>query len=466
MESKYDIAIIGGGPGGYVAALRASQLGKKVILFEEDELGGTCVNRGCIPTKYLLEQTKKFAEMKHNKNLEGPLESLIFNFKRAQEEKRKTVSRFAKGIEFLLEKNGVHIKKNTALFKGERRVAVMDKEREVIVEAEKIILAMGSKSTELPFLQPNGKEIITSREALELTDVPSEMIVVGAGAIGLELGSIYQRLGTSVTILEIMPTIIPGSDKELSKRLEILLKHQGLRIHTRMKIERSAIAGRKVVLQGIHLGDNKPFVFESDMVLLATGRIPRSTMLEQGGAGKLITKEGFVIVDSRMETEIPGVYAIGDLVGGTFLAHKAIHEGIVSAENASGSRRDMDYGVLPMAVFTEPEFAYVGINEEQALERGIKIQKGTLSLQSNGRAMTMGKPQGVVKVISDEQDKVVGAHILAPYASELIAEMALCLKKNLKLQDIYSLVHIHPTLSESAMEVTLKAKNQALHVLN
>jgi dihydrolipoamide dehydrogenase len=334
------------------------------------------------------------------------------------------------------------------------------------VNVHKIILAMGSRPADLPFLRPNGKEIITSREALELKDVPKEMLIIGAGAIGLELGTIFLRLGTRVTVLEIMPTILPGSDRELVDRLDRLLKRQGMQIHTHMKILESSISDNRVTLEGICLSDQEPFVFESCLVLLATGRKPNSEMLEIKGKESFQDRSGLVKVNSHLETVIPGIYAVGDLVGGKFLAHKAFHEGIISAENAAGLQRKMDYEVLPMAVFTEPEFAYVGINEEQALERGLKPQLGTISLQSSGRALTMEKPEGLVKVIADEKDKVIGAHILAPHASELIAEMALCMKKGMKLQDISSLIHIHPTLSESTMEAALKAKGEALHVLN
>jgi dihydrolipoamide dehydrogenase len=466
MNSKYDLAIIGGGPGGYVAALRASQLKKKVILFEKDELGGTCVNRGCIPTKYLLEQTKQFAEIRSNKSVEGPLGSLIFSWKKAQEGKKRAVDRFSQGIAFLLKKNRVNVVKERAILRGERQVAVKYNGEERIVNVHKIILAMGSRPADLPFLRPNGKEIITSREALELKDVPKEMLIIGAGAIGLELGTIFLRLGTRVTVLEIMPTILPGSDRELVDRLDRLLKRQGMQIHTHMKILESSISDNRVTLEGICLSDQEPFVFESCLVLLATGRKPNSEMLEIKGKESFQDRSGLVKVNSHLETVIPGIYAVGDLVGGKFLAHKAFHEGIISAENAAGLQRKMDYDVLPMAVFTEPEFAYVGINEEQALERGLKPQLGTISLQSSGRALTMEKPEGLVKVIADEKDKVIGAHILAPHASELIAEMALCMKKGMKLQDISSLIHIHPTLSESTMEAALKAKGEALHVLN
>lgn len=466
MDNKYDLAIIGGGPGGYVAAIRAAQLEKRVVLVEKDRIGGTCMNYGCIPAKYLLHQTKIYRELKENKNIEGPLEKIKCNWKRVQEEKNKIVERLVKGIEFLLRKNGIEIVKGEGFIKSEKQIAVKTEGGDQILESDKIILATGSRPAALPFLEPNGKEVVTSREALEFDSIPTKMLVVGAGAVGIEMGSIYQRLGSDVSVLEIMPTILPGSDREMVVRLERILKQQGLKIHNQMRIEESNIKEGRVSLKGTDLKTQSAFEFEAEKVLLAAGRKPNTEGLTGKDLKLLLDKKGFVKVNNLLETSIPGIYAIGDMIGGYLLAHKASHEGIIAAENASGLKAEMNYKALPLAVYTEPEFSSVGLTEEEAKERGIKIQVGLFSLQANGRALTTGSQEGMVKIIADEKDEIIGAHILAANASEFISEISLAMKRGLKIQDVSSSIHIHPTLSEGVMEAALKAKNQAIHILN
>ncbi len=466
MRGKQDLIILGGGPGGYVAALRAAQLKKRVVLIEKDELGGTCMNYGCIPTKYLLHQTQVFRELKKSKNIVGEVDKMKLNWEKIHEEKKSVVDRLVKGIDFLLDKNGVKVIKGTGFLKNENQVSVEENGEAKILESNSIILAMGSRPAALPFLAPNGKEVITSRDALEMEVIPKKLLVVGAGAIGLEMGTIFQRIGTEVIILEIMPTILPGSDKEMVTRLERVLKRQGLEIHTQMKIEESLVNGGKVSLRGIDLNDQSRFELEADKVLLATGRIPNSEILRSTMPDASLDRQGFVKVSAQLETSISGIYAVGDLIGGKLLAHKASQEGIVAAENISGSKKTLNYGALPQAVYTEPEFSSVGLTEEEAQEMGTKTQVGIFSLQANGRALTMGKPEGIVKIIADEKDKIIGAHLLAPKASEIIPEMTLALTKGMKLQDVSSSIHLHPTLSEAVMEAALSAKKEALHVLN
>jgi dihydrolipoamide dehydrogenase len=465
MPERCDLVIIGGGPGGYMAALRASQLGKKVTLIEEDRIGGTCMNYGCIPTKFLLHQTEMFSDLKRNPRVEGIPESAHLNWKRVQEEKRNVVERLVKGLEFLLQRNGVAVLKGKGVLNGNRKVIFQGVEGEKAFEAEKIILAMGSRSSELPFLKPDGKEVITHREALDLEDIPETMIVVGAGAIGIEIGTIFSRMGTEVTILEIMPTILPGMDKQMAVRLERILKKQGLKIFTEMRIEETLLKGGEVRLKGTCLKTKSAFEHAAEKILLAAGRKPNSEILVKN-FGNMLGRAGFVQVDLRLETQIPGVYAIGDIIGGKLLAHKAEHEGIIAAENAAGLSNEMDYQAMPMAVFTEPEFASVGLTEEEAKEQGSQTQIGLFSLQANARAVTLESPEGMVKIIASLDDKVIGGHILAPHASELIAEITLAIKHGLTLKDISSTIHIHPTLSESVMEAALKAKGMALHSLN
>jgi dihydrolipoamide dehydrogenase len=465
MNEKFDMAVIGGGPGGYVAALRGAQLKQKVVLFERDRVGGTCMNWGCIPAKFLLHQTKLFKETQENKYLDGPLDALSCNWGRVQGQRKKIVERFVRGIEFLLKKNGIQLIKGNAKLRNERQIAVQEEDNKGIYEAERIILATGSRPASLPFLQPDGVKIITSKEGLELAEIPDDMVIVGAGAIGLEMGVIYQRLGSQITILEIMPDILPGSDREMATRLEQLLKFQGLKIHTQSEIRQVTKDTEKIRLESFCLKEKKPRTFDAQKVLLAVGRIPNSEQFHDIGTS-LVDEKGFVKVNEYLETEMPGVFAIGDLNGGKLLAHKASHEGVLAAENAAGSKKTARYHALPMAVYTEPEFSSVGLTEQQAKEKGLCVQVGVFSFQANGRALTMGKPEGMAKVIADEQDTIIGAHILGPNASEILAELTLCIQKGMKLQDVSSVYHIHPTLSETIMEAALKAKGEALHILN
>jgi dihydrolipoamide dehydrogenase len=464
MDNKKDIAIIGGGPGGYLAALRAAQLGKTVVLFEEDRVGGTCMNYGCIPTKYLLHQTKVLKEVRETKTITGRA-GVGLDWAAVQTGRQAVVDRLVRGIEFLLEKGGVAIVQGRARLEDTGRVIVETPDGQRTYHAAAVILATGSRAASLPFLAPNGAEVVTSTEALTFPEVPKSLLVIGAGAIGLEMGSIYRRLGTEVTVLEIMPGITPGSDRETAGRLERILRKQGLKILTQMSVVGVEVAPGKVTLKGTCLKTNAPFEYSADRVLLAAGRRPNSEGLASDGMLTL-GRGGYVAVNERLETGIPGVCAIGDLIGGKLLAHKAYHDAIVAVENACGRNRTVDYRALPLAVFTDPEFASVGLTQEEADAKGIKVRAGVFSLQASGRALTMDSLDGCVKVLADEKDRIVGAHIVAPGASEMIHELALAVSREVTLGEIGGLIHIHPTLSECIGEAALKAKNEALHLLN
>jgi dihydrolipoamide dehydrogenase len=466
MRIKKDIAVIGAGSGGYVAALRGAQLGKNVVLFEEDRVGGTCINYGCIPTKYLLHQTKLFRELTTNNKWDGPVDRIVCNWSRVQEGKLKAVDRLVRGIEFLLQKNGVEFVPGKAALQDERHVLAQTSEGEKIFEVDRIILATGSRSADLPFLRADGHGVVTSRETLDFADIPKKLLVVGAGAIGIEMGTIFRRLGTDVTILEIMPTVLPGCDKEMGTRLERVLKMQGLKIFTQMRIEQVLHGEGKVVLKGTCLRNMTPFEFDGERVLLAAGRKANSEGLYLGSPFIKLGSSGCVEVNPKLETNIPGIYAIGDLIGGKLLAHKASHEGLAAAANAAGGNVVMDYRTLPMAVFTEPEFASVGLTEEEARQQAGQVRVGAFSFQASGRALTMESPEGQVKIIAGRNDEILGAHILGPSASDLIAELVLAMNKNLKLRDVASTIHVHPTLSEAVMEAAMKAHGMAIHVLN
>jgi dihydrolipoamide dehydrogenase len=466
MTQTCDIAIIGAGPGGYVAAIRAAQLGKSVTLIEKEHVGGTCMNWGCIPTKFLLHETGLFRNMRQSRLLKGPLSEVRCDWPLVQDEKQKRVDKFIQGIEFLIEKNGVTLIQGSASLREAHSVEIQEPGgSRTILEAGHIILALGSRPSQLPFLVPDGKQVLTSREALELEEVPPTLLIVGAGAIGLEMGTIYHRLGSRVTILEILPQILPGVDRSLARRMERILKSQGMDIRTRMQLEAAGPRGDRISLRGTCLKDRQPFEFSADKVLLATGR---RALTEGCGLASLEWDDlGFLSVNENLETDVSGVYAIGDLIGGNLLAHKASHEGIMAVENIAGANHNYREQIVPMAVYTEPELATVGWGEEEAKDRlGSGIKTGMFSLQANGRALTMGEHEGVVKVVADAEDRVVGAQILAPYASELISEMTLAVTRRMSLKDVAETVHIHPSLSEAVMEAALHAQRRAIHVLN
>lgn len=468
MGIQKDIAVIGGGPGGYVAALRAAQLGKSVVLFEKEWVGGTCMNVGCIPTKHLLHQTKILRELRTAKTLDGPTAQVALNWAKVQDEKRKVVDRLVRGVEFLLKNNKIEVVRGAALLRDERRVVVRGESgEETIYEAEAIILAHGSRPAELPFLKFDGSSVLSSTDALSLAEPPKSMLVIGAGAIGLEMGTVYSRLGTDVTVLEILGSALPGCDKEMGQRFELVLKKQGLKVLTQCRIESCdrATDGRRI-LKGTNLKLNAPFEFAAEKVLLAAGRKPNSDLIFEGVPLVALDKRGFVQVNERLETNVRGVYAVGDLIGGKLLAHKASHEGIAAAENACGLCGHVDYRALPMAVFTDPEFASIGLTEEEAGAEAGGVRTGTFSFQANGRALTMDSPDGLVKIISDNNDKILGAHILGACGSDLIAEITLAMTKGLKTADIAASIHIHPTLSEAVMEAALKVESRAIHCMN
>lgn len=465
MAEIRDIVIVGGGPGGYLAAMRAAQLGKRVTLVEEDRVGGTCINYGCIPTKYLLHQTKVLKELAGSRTLEGPVAEVRLNWARVQQGRQAVVDQLVKGLVFLLGKGKVEIVAARGRLRVGRSVVVGTAEGERVFEADALIVATGSRAADLPFLKADGRTVLTSTEALALPEVPKSLLVVGAGAIGLEMGSIYRRLGTDVTVLEVLPQILPGSDREAVTRLERALKKQGLKIHTEMRIDEAAVDEGGVTLRGAGLRTGAPFEHRAEKVLLAAGRKPNTADLFEGEPF-LAMDRGFIKVDAALRTGVPGVYAIGDVVGGKLLAHKAYHDALVAVENACGLSRTVDYSALPAAVFTEPEFASVGLTQEEAVAGGIAVKTGVFPLQASGRAMTMEATDGLVKVLADGDGKVVGAHVLAPGASDMLPVLTMAVARGLTLRELDGIVYIHPTLSEAIGEAALKADNRALHILN
>ncbi len=465
MTEKRDIVIIGGGPGGYLAAMRGAQLKKRITLVEQDRIGGTCINYGCIPTKYLLHQTKILKEVGGTKTLEGPVGDVRLNWSKVQQGRQAVVDQLVKGLVFLLEKGKVEIVKAPARLRPDKSVVMRAADGERVIAADKVIVATGSLAASLPFLSPDGRTVITSTEALELPEVPKSLLVVGAGAIGLEMGSIYRRLGTDVVVLEILPQILPGSDKESVTRLERALKKQGLKILTEMRIDEAVVGDGVVTLKGVSLRNQAPFEYRAEKVLLSAGRKPNTADLFDGKPF-LDMDRGFIKVNRALETNVAGIYAVGDVIGGKLLAHKAYHDAIVAVENAAGMSRTVDYQALPSAVFTEPEFATVGLTQEEAVAKGIQVKSGVFPLQASGRAMTMDALDGLIKILADESGRVIGAHVAAPGASDMIPVLTMAVAKGMTLKELDGIIYIHPTLSEAIGEAALKANNEALHILN
>ncbi|MFQ6082635.1 MAG: dihydrolipoyl dehydrogenase, partial [Candidatus Aminicenantia bacterium] len=429
-------------------------------------IGGTCLNYGCIPTKALLYPAKILEIIKNSEEFGIKMDNFSLDWPKIQQRKQKIVDQLVRGVNFLLKKSGVEVIEGKAALENNHMVVVSNDKEKKILEAENIILATGSRPADLPFLKPDGKQIITSKEALELEKIPESMAVIGGGGVGLEIGLIYHYFGTKISIIEILPTILPGNDLELVLNLERILKKEGIFIFTHTRLNKAEVKDNKIKLEAISLENNQTLSLEIEKVLIAVGRKPNSENSGLEKVGIALDNYGFVKVDSRLKTNIPNIYAIGDLIGGKLMAHKASHEGIVAVENICGLHTKIDYLSLPAAVFTEPEFSTVGLTEEQAREKGINIKIGRFPFRANGRALTLAQTDGLIKIISNENEEIIGAHILGPQASELISELSLAISNRLKTKDISKNIHIHPTLSEVIWEANLNVDKKSIHIIN
>lgn len=456
------VAILGAGPGGYVAALKAAQLGAQVTVIEDTEVGGTCLNRGCIPTKALVAS----AEALHKaKNLdEYGLElagEVLPDISRIIERKNKVVSTQVKGIRGLFKSWGVNLLEGKGILLSPERVEVEKKDgTRLIVETDKIIIATGSRPAQLPMFPFDGERILSSDDVLNIKEIPKSLIIIGAGAIGCEFACIFRELGTEVTMVEMLPRAVSTEDIEISEALERELKKKKIKLLTGISVEK--VEGRE---DGIHalLSDGKELVAEK--ILLSIGRALNSDGIGLEAVGIKKGPRGDILVNEKMETNIEGIYAVGDVVGGILLAHVASKEGIVAASNACGRDANMDYSVVPAAIFTSPEIASVGLREYQAIEKGIRVRTGHFQFRSLGKAHAMGEISGFIKIVADEAtDKVLGVHIIGPHASDLVHEGAVAIRAGLKVSDVAETIHAHPTLSEGIMEASEDVHNEAIHV--
>lgn len=461
----FDVIFIGSGPGGYVGAIRAGQLGMKVAVIEKDKgLGGTCTNVGCIPSKALLESSELYHASLHDFEAHGlTAGSAKFDLAKMMARKAKIVQQSNQGIAFLFKKNKVETFFGTGkvLKPGLVEVSAADGSKSQI-ETKAIVLATGSVVTELPFLKFDEKKIVSSTGALELEKVPKELVVVGGGVIGLELGSVWQRLGSQVTVIEFADRLCPVMDSQTMATLQKVLTKQGMKFLFKTKVTGSSLKDDKVILDFESLSDNSKSQITANVVLVSTGRRPFSTGLGIDELGVQKDPRGFVTVDKHFQTNVPGIYAIGDLTPGPMLAHKAEEEGVALAEILAGQAGHVNYETVPSVIYTYPEVASVGYTEEQVKELGIPFAVGSFPFMANGRARALGFTEGFVKIITDSRtDKIIGGHIVGPRASELLGEIVIAMEFGGSAEDLARSFHAHPTLNEVIREAALAVDKRA-----
>ncbi len=467
--TQYDVAVIGSGPGGYVAAIRCAQLGMKTAIIEKySTLGGTCLNVGCIPSKAMLDSSHHYEDaVKHfaEHGIEIPGEVKV-NLEKMISRKQGVVDMTTKGIQFLMDKNKIDVYEGVGSFKDATHINVKKSDGKTeTIEAIKTIIATGSKPSTLPFIKLDKERVITSTEALELKEVPKHMIVIGGGVIGLELGQVYKRLGAEVTVIEYMDRIIPTMDAGLSKELMKVLKKQKVKFNLSHKVKSVEKKGKEVIVKA----DNKKgeeVIFKGDYCLVSVGRRPYTDGLNAEAAGVKLDDRGRVEVNEHLQTNIPNIFAIGDVVKGAMLAHKAEEEGTLVAEFMAGQKPHIDYNLIPGVVYTWPEVAAVGKTEEELKEAGVAYKTGQFPMRALGRSRASMDVDGFVKILADEKtDEVLGVHMVGARAADLISEAVTAMEFRASAEDIARMSHAHPTYSEAVKEAALAAtENRALHI--
>ena len=466
--SKYDVAIIGSGPGGYVAAIRCAQLGMKTALIEKySTLGGTCLNVGCIPSKALLDSSHHYEDaMKHfeKHGIEIPGEVKI-NFKKMIERKQAVVDQTTGGIDFLMKKNKVDVFTGTGAFKDATHVVISSEKGDETIEAKNIVIATGSKPSSLPCIKIDKERIITSTEALKLKEIPKHLIVIGGGVIGLELGQVYRRLGSEVSVVEFMDRIIPTMDSAQSKELTKVMKKQGVKFYVSHKVSAVTKKGKEITVTATNKKDEE-VTFKGDYCLVSVGRRPYTDGLNAENAGVKITERGMIDVNEHLQSNVSNIYAIGDVIKGAMLAHKAEEEGVFVAETIAGQKPHIDYNLIPGVVYTWPEVASVGKTEEQLKEAGVAYKSGQFPMRALGRSRASGDTDGFVKILADKAtDEVLGVHMVGARVADLIAEAVTAMEFRASAEDIARMSHAHPTYAEAVKEAALAATDdRALHV--
>lgn len=464
MSDKTKVVVIGGGPGGYVAAIRAAQLGGEVTLVEKQYLGGTCMNVGCIPTKSLLHSADLYEEVQDGEKYGVMASDLKIDFVKVQERKQNVIKKLVTGIKGLLSTNKVKVIFGEAAFISKDTIEVKTEEGTETITADKFIIATGSIPSKPPIPGIDSKQCIDSTKALELTEVPKSMVIVGGGVIGVEMATIYSTLGCKITIIEMLPQILPMMDGELTRAIRAKLAKKGVEIITGAKVLSFKDAGECAEVS-VEMSDGTNRVFEGEKVLISIGRRTNTVAIGLDKAG-IANDRGRITVNEKMETSVPGIYAVGDCVGQIMLAHIASAQGEIAAENALGHDSLFDAKTNPSCVYTRPEFASVGLTEEAAKASGVDYFVGKFPLAANGKALIMGE-DGVVKIIAQKTDKkILGAHILGPRATDLIGELALAIGLEATIDEITSTIHAHPTVAESIREAAMASEKRAIHIMN
>jgi dihydrolipoamide dehydrogenase len=463
--ASYDLVVIGSGPGGYVCAIRAAQLGLRTAIVEKRAtLGGTCLNIGCIPSKALLESSELYEHAaKHAAEHGVVVGKLSLDLDAMMERKQRIVGELTDGVAMLMKKNKIEVLAGRGELKSPDTVIVHGDDGTTELETKHVCLAMGSIPVDLPFLPVDGDRVVTSTEALSFDDVPKKLVVIGAGAVGLELGSVWRRLGAEVTVLEMLPTITPFADKQMAKTLQRALSDQGMDIRLDTKVTDAKVLKTKVKLTVEH-PKNGTETIDCDRVLVAVGRRPVTAGAGLEEAGVALDDLGRVAANDHLETNLPNVYAIGDLVRGPMLAHKAEDEGVAVAERIAGMPGHVNYDVIPNVVYTDPELAMVGRTEAELKEAEVAYNTGRFMFRANGRAKSLGNEVGMVKFLADKTtDEILGVHMVGPRVSELIAEAAMAMEMRASAEDLARTCHSHPTLAETVKEAALAVDKRALH---
>jgi len=465
MSEKFQAVVIGGGPGGYVCAIRLSQLGLKTACIESrGSLGGTCLNVGCIPSKSLLNLSEEFHKVKGLANKGIEVGDVKLNLDKMMKSKDKAVTVLTKGVEFLFKKNKVTYFKGYGSFKSQNEISIKDNEnKETIIQSEKTIIATGSVATSLPGIEIDEQKIVSSTGALKLEKVPNKMVVVGGGYIGLEMGSVWSRLGSEVQVVEFLDHITPGMDKEISSEFMKILKKQGIKFNMQNKVEKIKKNKSGVTVSTVDKEGNKNNL-DCDVVLISVGRKANTEGLNLETVGVELDDRKRIKTDKSFKTNLENIYAIGDVISGPMLAHKAEDEGIAVAENIAGQSGHVNYDTIPGVVYTTPEVAAIGKTEEQLKDSKMKYKVGKFSFMANSRAKAIDDAEGFVKILADEKtDKVLGAHIIGPHAGELIAEIGVAMEFGASSEDIARTCHAHPTFSEAVKEAALSVDKRAIH---
>ena len=462
---EFDLVVIGAGPGGYTAAIKAAQLGMKTAIVEKEKnLGGTCLNVGCIPSKALLSSSELFHEAQHGFKSHGiKAEGLSFDVAAMMKRKDGVVRKMARGIDYLMNKNGIEHVSGSGRIVNAGEVEVTGGEAGRTLKTKRILIATGSSVSGLPFLEFDGETVLSSDHAIALGQAPESMIVIGGGAIGLELGSVWARLGTKVTVVEFLPRIAAMFDEDITQALQKLLQKQGLKFHLGTGVESAEKTKTGIKLTAAK-GD-KSLELEAEKVLVAVGRKPNTDGLGATEAGVELDKRGRIQTDAEWQTNVPGIYAIGDVIAGPMLAHKAEQEAVAAVERMAGKAGRVNYDTIPWVIYTAPEVAAVGLTDAEAKEKGHEVSVGAFPFQANGRAVAGAHADGLAKVIADkETDRVLGAQILSANASELIAEAVLLMEFDGSAEDLARTIHAHPTMSEGLREAAHMAMGEPLHI--